>query len=98
MYLRIERRAEIALRSLQKIEQKHIDRALNELLASDMATIRQSPKIHMLASGFSGRKLFVYRGSRKLRLVLSVDNETCVVEDIVDHDRLDRLIKREEQE
>lgn len=98
MYLRIERRAEIALRSLQKKEQKHIDRALNELLESDMATLRQNPKIHMLASGPFGRKLFVYRGSPKLRLVLSFDQETFVLEDIVDHDRLDRLIKREGQE
>lgn len=98
MQLRIERRAEIALRSLQKIEQKHIDRALNELLTFDQATLRDSQKIHMLMSGFSGRKLFVYRGSPKLRLVLSFEGETCVLEDIVDHDRLGRLVKREGQE
>lgn len=98
MHLRIERRAEIALRSLQKIEQKHIDRALNELLALDQATLRHSPKIHVLMSGLSGRKLFVYRGSPKLRLVLSFEGETCILEDIVDHDRLGRLVKREGQE
>jgi hypothetical protein len=98
MQLRIERRAEIALRSLQKIEQKHVDRALNELLAVDQATLHHSPKIHMLVVGLSGRKLFVYRGSPKLRLVLSFDGQTCVLEDIVDHDRLGLLVKREAQE
>lgn len=98
MDLRIERRAEIALRSLQKSEQKHIDRALNELVAFDQATLRHGSKIHMLMSGLSGRKLFIYRGSPKLRLVLSFEDETCVLEDIVDHDRLDQLVKREAQE
>lgn len=98
MQLRIERRAEIALRSLQKFERKQIDRALNKLLAFDRATLSQSSKLHMLASGFSSRKLFVYRGSLKLRLVLAFDGDTCVLEDVVDHDRLDRLTKREGQE
>lgn len=98
MQLRIERRAEIALRSLQKIEQNHIARALSELAASDMAILRQSSKLHKLASGFSGRNLFVYRGSPKLRLVLTFDGNTCVLEDVVDHDRLDQLILREGQE
>ena len=95
MQLRIERRAEIALRSLQKIEKKRIDRALNELLEFDQTTLRHSPKIHMLMSGISGSKLFVYRGSPKLRLVLSFEDETCVLEDIVDHERLGRLVKQE---
>lgn len=98
MHLHIERRAEIALRSLQKTEQKHINRALKELLAFDQVTLRHSPKIHVLTSDLSGRKLFVYRGSPKLRLVLSFEGETCVLEDIVDHDRLGRLVKREGQE
>lgn len=98
MHLSIERRAEIALRSLQKSERKHVERALNELLSSDRAALQQSPKLHKLASGFSGRKLFVYRASPKLRLVVSLEDDVCVLEDIVDHDRLDRLLKREGQE
>jgi hypothetical protein len=94
MQLRIERRAEIALRSLQKTEQKHVDRALSSLLASEVATVWHSHKIKPIATGFSGRKLFVYRGSPKLRLVLSFENDTCILEDVLDHDRLDRLVKR----
>jgi mRNA-degrading endonuclease RelE of RelBE toxin-antitoxin system len=98
MQLRIERRAEIALRSLQKTEQRYIERALNELQASDRATLRHNSKIRIIASSLPGRKLFVYKGSAKLRLVLSFDDDTCVIEDVVDHDRLDRLLKREGQE
>ena len=98
MQLRIERRAEITLRSLQKIEQKQIERALNELLTFDRATLSHSLKLHQLTSGFSSRNLFVYKGSSKLRLVLTFDGNTFVLEDVVDHSRLDRLTKREGQE
>lgn len=98
MHLRMERRAEIAFRSLQKTERKHVERALNELVSVDRATLQQSPKFYKLVTGFSGRKLFVYKASLKLRLVISFADDICVVEDIVDHDRLDRLVKREEQE
>lgn len=95
MDLRIERRAEIALRSLPKIEQKYIDRALADLLTLDRTALRHNHKIQAL---MTDRKLFVYRGSPKLRLVVSFEGETCVLEDIVDHDRLGRLVKREGQE
>ena len=98
MQLHIERRAEIALRSLQKNEQNQINRALNELLDLDRATLMQSPRLNILASGFSSRKLFVYKGSPTLRLVLTFDDDMCVLEDVVYHDRLDRLVKREGQE
>ncbi|MNK93646.1 hypothetical protein D3C87_1138190 [compost metagenome] len=98
MQLRIERRAEIALRSLQKVDQKHIDRALTELVALDRVALRSSPKLRILMSDLSGKKLFVYRGSLKLRLVLSFEGDTCVLEDIVNHDRLMRLVKQGEQE
>lgn len=94
MQLRIERRAEIALRSLQGAEQKHVDRALSDLLASEIATVRHSHKIKSITLSSSSRNLFVYRGSPKLRLILSFENGTCILEDIVDHDRLDRLVKR----
>lgn len=96
MQMLIQRRAEIALRSLQKIEQKQIDRSLRELSEQDRSTLQRSQKLHMLVSGFSGKKLFVYRGSTKLRLILSFDGETCVVEDLVDHDRIDRLVAKGE--
>ena len=98
MDLQIRRRAEIALRSLQKVERKQIERSLDELLASDRVSLSSNPKFRLLAAGFSGKKLVVYRGSTKLRLVLSFEGDTCILEDVVDHDRLDQLAKRGEQE
>lgn len=98
MQIHIQRRAEIALRSLQKLERKQVDRALDELLASDRAALKSNPKFHLLASGLSNRKLAVYRGGPRLRLILTFEGETCTLEDIVDHDRLDRMVKHEGQE
>lgn len=97
MQLRIERRAEIALRSLQKTEQEQINRVLQELRSFDRATLSQNSKLSMISSGYSSRKLFVYKVTRNLRLVLTFDGDTCVLEDIVDHDRLYRLINNEVQ-
>jgi hypothetical protein len=91
MQLLIHRRAEIALRSLQKAEQEQLNHALSELSGLDRAALQINPKFHRVASLLSGKKLFVYKGNRKLLLVLSFDEETCVIEDVVDHDRLARL-------
>lgn len=99
MVLIIQRRAEIALRSLQTTERKRVERALQELLAADRSELRGNPKFHALKSERSGKNLFVYRGTPKLRLVISFpDSDTCLVQDIVDHDRLDRLMRQEGQE
>lgn len=98
MHILIQRRAEIALRSLNKLEQKRIKRALSALSAADWTLLRQSPNLHKLATGYSNKKLFIYRGTPKLRLILSLEGDTCTVEDIVDHDRLHRLIARRGQE
>ena len=98
MHVLIQRRAEIAMRSLGKIEQNRILRALSVLLAADWTQLYRGPKLHKLATGLSGKKLFIYKGSPKLRLILSLEGDTCTVEDIVDHDRLDRLIALRGQE
>ena len=91
MKIIVQRRAEIALRSLQKSEQKQIARALDELSKADRKLLYGSPKIHKLAAGYSNKNLFIYKGTTKLRLILSLTNDSCILEDIVDHDRLDRL-------
>lgn len=97
MRIQIQRRAEIALRSLQKPERRQIERALDELLAFDRAALKSDPKLQLIATGLSGKKIAVYRGGRKLRLVLTFQDETCTLEDVVHHDRLDRLVKHEGQ-
>lgn len=98
MDIQLQRRAEIALRSLQKRDQKRIDRALMEISASDRMSLSNNPKFRLLATGFSGKKIAVFRATERLRLVLSFETDACIIEDIVDHDRLDRLVKREGQE
>lgn len=99
MVLIIQRRAEIALRSLQTTDRKRVERALQELIAADRSELSGNPKFKSLKSERSGMHLFVYRGTPKLRLVVSFpDSDTCLVQDIVDHDRLDRLKWQEERE
>jgi hypothetical protein len=90
MQIVLERRAEIALRSLGSTERKQIARSLELLSEADLPMLMGSHRIRKLATGFSAKSLFVYRGSPTLRLVLSFENDVCKIEDIVDHDRLDR--------
>jgi hypothetical protein len=95
MNISIQRRAEIALRSLDKIEQERIIRSLSDISAIDQVNLSQEPKLNKLrklVTGFSGKKLYVYQGSPNLRLILSFEGDTCTVEDIVDHDRLSWLV------
>lgn len=91
MEIIIERRAEIAFRSLDKNEQKKITHSLSAISNIDRKELVLEPKLHKLATGFSDKKLYSYRGSPKYRLILSFEEEFCIVEDIVDHDRLNRL-------
>jgi len=91
MQLHIHRRAEISIRALDKSEQKRIRRALTELEAAEPTLPLQRAKLHRLAAGFSGKKLYTYNASPRLRLILSFEANECTVEDVVSHDRLDRL-------
>jgi|GEM_PF-2526132 len=97
MNIFLQRRAEIALRSLDKIEQNRIIRSLSNIEAIDRVNLIQDPNIRKLATGFSGKKLYSYKGSPKLRLILSFEEDVCTVEDIIDHDRLGRLIAQRGQ-
>lgn len=88
MKLVMQRRAEIALRSLGRAEQRQITRALHELDAVLPESLSQNPNIHPVL----GRDFYAYQGTPKLRLILSVNGDICTVEDIIDRDRLDRLL------
>ncbi len=98
MQILIQHRAEISLRSLSKVEQNRIARALDEIKTADPTLLYRSPKLHRLNTGYSEKKLYVYRGSLNLRLILSFEDDTCTVEDVVDYDRLDRLTGKRGQE
>ena len=91
MNITMQRRAEIALRSLSKTEKGQLENALNELTSLSPMEFYRNSKIHKILSA-SGEKLYSLVGSRRLRIILSVHAESCTVEDIIDHDRLSRLL------
>ena len=91
MEIHFRRRSEISFRSLSDADKRKIDRSLQELAATDTRSLHSLPKLHKLASGFSAKKLYAYRATTRLRLVLTFEADVCHVEDIVDHDRLGRL-------
>jgi hypothetical protein len=72
-------------------DRKKVARSLHELAATNTSNLNRLPKLHKLVAGFSAKKLYVYRASPRLRLVLSFEADTCHVEDIVDHERLSHL-------
>ncbi|AYJ81166.1 hypothetical protein AN286_10670 (plasmid) [Aliarcobacter cryaerophilus ATCC 43158] len=91
MNVNIKKPAEIALRSLEKKEQRKIIRALTELETSNADELFQNQKLHKLIV-HSEEKLYSYLGTLKLRLILSIDDNQIFVEDILNHDRLERLL------
>lgn len=98
MELLIQRRAEIALRSLQKSEQAGIRRALLKLSQIDRTELSRSHHFKLYATHFSGKKIAVYRATPRLRLILSLEGDACIIEDIVDRERVERVVNREGQQ
>ncbi len=93
MNITMQRRAEIALRSLSKPEKGQLERALNQLKTLSPIEFYQISEMHKLISG-SGRKLYALKGSQNLSMILSInpDNaEACTLEDIFEYDDLNQL-------
>ena len=89
MDLSVQRRAGIILRSLSPSEQKKVNNSLNKLRL--LAQTKSLP-----AEGLCKLKslnLYSYPTGlkRRLRLILSKNDSEWVVEDIMDHDRYNRL-------
>ena len=91
MQLVLQRRAEVSFRSLSPAEQKQLSRALDEIRATVPKEFYRHPKLSRLVKA-SGGELYAYKGNQDLRLILSVDADTCTVEDVVNHDRLNALL------
>ena len=91
MNITIQRRAEIALRSLQQNERKQILKSLQQLEEVQPKDLWHIPKLQKLPNDL-GKELHIYQGNRRLRLILSIKNNICIVEDILDHDKLGRLV------
>ncbi len=94
MQVTTQGRAEIAIRSLSKLEQRQITRALSTLSAEDSAKLR--PSMDELTTSFADKVFFIYRGSPNLRLILSLDGDTWTVEDVINKDLLARLTAQAE--
>ena len=88
----IERRAEIALRSLGGPDERKIKQALRVLESADYRDISNNSKIYRALPVQGSKPLYVYRASPRLRLIFAVEEETCTVLDLVDQDRLGRLL------
>jgi hypothetical protein len=98
MELSIQRRAEVAFRSLHGTEHDAVKRALAKLSMLDRMDLRGDRNFKILATRFSGREIAVYRASNRMRLILAFHEDACIIEDIVDRDRLGRLVIHEVQE
>lgn len=87
----IQSRAEIALRSLKQSERKQILQALERIKLVKPQDLWQIPHLYKLREK-SDQNFYVYRGNQQLRLVLSFQENICTVEDIMAHDKLNKLV------
>ena len=94
MQVTINRRAEIALRSLSQKEQEQISRAIDDLRAMSQKDFYKHDKLkkHYKLISLAGEELYIFRGNQSIRLVLSATDDACIVEEILDHNRLKRLL------
>lgn len=91
MEINIHRRAKIALRSLHQNEQQQIEKALEQLRPFQFQDIDKIERLKRLPNDLN-KNLYTYPGNHELRLILSIKNNVCVVEDILAYDKLDRLV------
>lgn len=93
MTVEIERRAEIALRSLDSEDQKRVLRVLDILAKFGREELQRSRKLQKLNIPAIGLAYFLYRASPRLRVIVSFSEDVCTVEDILDHDKIERFTK-----
>jgi hypothetical protein len=86
----MQRRAEVALRSLDARDRDRVMGVISRLERSDFQELRDRGHVNKLRQA-PGVSLYVMRATNQLRVVLSFQNDRIIVEDIVPHDRLDRL-------
>lgn len=93
MNITFQHRAEIALRSLEPMEKEQINKVIKLLIKFNSKEALNSNKIHKLsrANELTKEGLYSYRANNRLRLIMSVNNDDCVIEDIVDCERLNKF-------
>ena len=92
MRILLTRRAEIALRSLSPIDKKQIVHSLQNLQLQSLRNLICYGKVRKLTGSATG--LYSYRATERLRLLLLIHTNECIVEYIVDHDHFERLFSR----
>jgi mRNA-degrading endonuclease RelE of RelBE toxin-antitoxin system len=90
MNVRLQDRAEVALRSLDPPQQEKVHAAIQVLERNDLGKLKGSQKLRALKLA-SQERLYSFRVNNMLRLILSASPSQWIVEDIMQHDRLARL-------
>lgn len=86
----LHRRAEKGLRGLSSIERKRALSAIRLISKSNWNEIANDRNLHLIL-GNEDKKLYTYRSSPKIRLILSyLGGNSVQIEDIVSHDALQR--------
>lgn len=96
MDITIQRGAEIALRSLSLQDRSKLQHAIELLQSIPQEELINSGKLRP-QKVLSGEKIYVYRGTAQLRMILSYTDQIWTLEDIMDHARLDRLLAKRGQ-
>jgi hypothetical protein len=92
MQLEIHGRAQIQFRYLAKSDQKRVHSALAELTAAEPGLLFQNGNLESLRAGLTTKKMYAYRVSSELGLILSLEGDKCTVEDILNYDRILRAV------
>ena len=86
----LHRRAEKGLRGLSSIERKKALSAISLISKSNWNEIINDRNLQLMR-GNEDKKLYTYRSSPKIRIILSyLGGNTVQIEDIVSHDSLQR--------
>lgn len=87
----IEKRAEVALRTLSSSDQRKVEKTLQHLSSIVPKQLTLSNDIRALRVA-SGQMVYIARVGRALRMVFSIKGNDCFVQDIVHRDRIERIV------
>jgi len=93
MEIQMTGRAEIALRSVDPTERQRVLNVIKELRTLSPLQMIGSRNFQQLKT-VSDEKLYTYRASPRLRIILSKTESAWMVEDIVDRERLDQILPK----
>ena len=86
----LERRAEVALRSLPHLERQRFDRAIASMLELSPQEIASHGSVRLLGESSQSR-LYSYRSSATLRIIFSIGEDLLIVQDILNRHRVRQI-------